>query len=469
MLLRTLSIFMIFSITTACGTSPSKDLQVWHDPLFDQNGGTVLIVDVCIQRDALGDADDYFVIEESKAAAQALLDTSVKYLAANGVQARTTLIPFVCGVLYDTTASQKKVADHINGTVSELQQPFDIESGLKNDTEYLSALSKVSTYAVQKEVASVPEQVAGTAGKNHNESGDQSPQVIVSPEEFKAAAAVIAARTHASSELYLNVAGTSISTGKALGQSVGGFFVAMGTAIATAGLGTGYYAMFMPGRSIDGRFMGAAAVDLESGEITWSKAVYAKGDPIKPDVVAEPETLNLLLFDLVHRSAAALSLNTESVQVLNALSGHKAQVVSMEPPSDYNDACRGSLPIRTMKNGMTIHRYVQESFNNALNRAGIYDADGGISLFGTLSKIEFSSGTMGGWWELEVSLSTEDGRSMTVKSHYNFDSAYAGDIACNRTKEALDPAVQQLIKDTVSNPKFEDLLTKKVAKLGELQ
>ena len=72
--------------------------------------------------------------------------------------------------------------------------------------------------------------------------------------------------------------------------------------MATAGLGTGFFLVFAPGFQIlDGMVMEGALIDLDSGRLTWSNAVRARGDPIHPKVMANPEALDLLFHNLMFR------------------------------------------------------------------------------------------------------------------------------------------------------------------------
>lgn len=77
---------------------------------------------------------------------------------------------------------------------------------------------------------------------------------------------------------------------KAVAQGVSDFIVGMATGVATSG------------HKISGRMMKGALIDLESGELTWSNAVRAGGNPINPDVWLDTVPLDLLFHDLLfHR------------------------------------------------------------------------------------------------------------------------------------------------------------------------
>jgi hypothetical protein len=284
----------------ACSAAPPKNQRVTNDPLLYRDGGVLLVADVCIQQDALGDAHDYFVITEAKAGAQALLDATREYLVNNGIQVSAELIPFVCGAIHDSNNMQFRVATHVNGDVSVGQQPFGVFDEIKDDPDYVNALSTASTYTFQ--YAMMP-----SAGSNadSNKSSSQPPTQLVSSKEFKTAIAQIALRTHASSLLFLSVAGTGTSSGKKTMRVVGNsIIVGILPALVDAGPRTGYHAMPILGHPDGMLWMAGVLVDLKTGALIWSNGVSAYGNPIKPDVVANVKAVKLLLRDLIYQDAS---------------------------------------------------------------------------------------------------------------------------------------------------------------------
>ena len=109
--------------------------------------------------------------------------------------------------------------------------------------------------------------------------------------------------------------------------------------------------------------------------------------------------------------------------------------------------------------GMSIPQFVEKAFNDELKFANIY-SDSGISLAGTLNKIQFSStsGLTNGWWDIGLTLTSSNGKAISVENRYEFKSGFDAITACNQTAQALGPAVQDLIKRTVTDPAFGQLL-----------
>ncbi len=277
-----------------CASHPPKFVTTAHDPLLDKNGGVVLFVDTCIKRGAVV-SGDCVVVEESRAGAEALLDVVRNYLSANGVRVRTAFIPFVCGALADSENSPQKVANNLNDNVRDGQRPFDVSEDLGSDSNYVHALTKVGTFAFQHPF--LPKQEVTSAS---NDSTDKQ-MPLVTVEQFRAATAIVAAKTQASSILYIGVSGLSRSTGQNILRGIGSAIIGTVVGVATGGI------IVMPGPVPDSRLMSAALIDLETAEVEWSNAVRAHGDPVKPDVIAAQSPIELLLSHLVHKEASTWS------------------------------------------------------------------------------------------------------------------------------------------------------------------
>jgi hypothetical protein len=286
-------------VLTGCA-SPKQKFIVAHDPIMDENGGVVLIADVCVKQDVIGD-DDYFVIAEAKEGAKALLSSARKFLEEKQVMIRNELIPFVCGAFsHGNNNASLKVAERIGEEIKESRPPFAVAPEIGNDPELVDALGKLATDSFQRSMI----QKTNDEAKRTRKALPGQPPIIVSPDELKAATKLIAEKMGVSSVLYLGVNGTSISTGKAFAQNMLKISVGMVTGVAT-GLATGglFWVAYMPGGDVDWRYMTGGLVNLNSGECSWTSWASGPGDPLKPKVVAEERLLNTMLFSLVHKPA----------------------------------------------------------------------------------------------------------------------------------------------------------------------
>lgn len=252
----------------------------------------MLLVDACVQKDALGTDGDYFVIEEAEAGGRAAAAALRRYIDGTGVTIRGEIIA-VCAARLNTNSQTVRAADRAGGRVRDAVPPLKLPASIAGDAEYVSALQLISTYSFER--AAVP-------AKKDNIHTNHGPTRI-SMAEFQRAAKVLKDRTGASSVLFLGVLGKSRTGGKALAQFLGAMTVGIGTAYATAGLGTGVYVMFVPGSQVSGSMLEGALIDLDSGELAWSKAVGSIGNPVKPQTLANPEALDMLFRDVMFKPA----------------------------------------------------------------------------------------------------------------------------------------------------------------------
>ncbi len=291
---------LLIVLLAGCAHTPKQTFIVAHDPVMDQNGGVVLIADVCLQKDVVGDGD-YFSIAESKEGAKALLASARTYLREKQVSVRTELVPFVCGSLtHGNHVASFKVADRVGGETKQARPPFAVEPEIGEDPELLKALLTLSGEVYSRTAAQQPSNQAMQAKKGQ----PQPPPFTVGAQELAEATQVVAEKMNASSVLYLGVNGTSISTGKAVGQGLLSAAIGMATGVATGVATHGHvYVMFFPGYSVDWRNMSCGLLNLEAGQCTWSSSVSGPGDPMKPKVVAEPRLVAGMLYGLVHKPA----------------------------------------------------------------------------------------------------------------------------------------------------------------------
>ena len=154
------------------------------------------------------------------------------------------------------------------------------------------------------------------------------------------------------------------------------------------------------------------------------------------------------------------SISADNVMALKsaAASGIAVGAFTQAPIPNQNPnsiMCRGVGPIKT-PDGEPFADFVRTSFVSELKIAGAYAPDAPVQLTGRLDKIDFSS--MSGAWNLGLSVSSSNGRSLSVSENYAYSSSYFGETACNQTAQALMPAVQDLIAKLVHAPDFPSLL-----------
>mgnify|MGYP000489454484 CR=1 FL=1 len=291
---RVFLLYLVFVVAgCASAVTPPTSYEVAPDPILSR-GKVLLVTDVCIQIDCIGDSEDYFVVEDSRYGAESCLPVLQTYLEDSGIQVCDT-IPLVCGASH---GENRIILAGLNtdSDINESPQPIYVDPSIAADQKYIEALSQVSTYAFEH--PTVKHQETPESLKHTEKS-------LVSENEFSAAAEIIRNRTGASSVLFLGVDGKSESSGKAFAKGVGTFVVGMATGLATAGLGvsigdTTYYLMIYPTHQDgDSRIFLGSLIDLDTSRIAWSNTAQWRGDPIEKDIWTNDDPLEYLFHDVL--------------------------------------------------------------------------------------------------------------------------------------------------------------------------
>ena len=312
---RTLPALTLALAAAGCAAPPPSVQRVVAHGAAADAGGTLLVVDVCLNYSPLV-TGDYFVIANARQGASALEAATQQFLDAADVRARSVLIPFVCGALHDPANAPKRVADEIDGVVSERAQPLWVAPALAADADYVNALQILATHVFRRSVAAydkdkppAPAPALDTnTNTNTNSAADADAAAATADDErARRAAALVARKSGRASLLYVGVTGHSLSSGKATAAGVvrvvAGLAISLGIGPAFTAGGAQYGVVFVPGGPVDKRQMAAGLYDLRQGQLVRSRVVGSGGDPMKPEVLAERNGLNLLMRDLLLTSA----------------------------------------------------------------------------------------------------------------------------------------------------------------------
>ena len=154
------------------------------------------------------------------------------------------------------------------------------------------------------------------------------------------------------------------------------------------------------------------------------------------------------------------AINADTNVTLKGLGATDLSVGTFTGPTTFDKSCRAAGPLAP-PDGMSHTDYIKKAFEDELKVAGIYAATNPrITLSGNVKKLEFSSsrGLTGGSWDIEILLSSSNGKTLPVTEHYEFESGFIADTACKQTAEAYSPAVQDLIKKAVRSIEFKALV-----------
>jgi hypothetical protein len=154
---------------------------------------------------------------------------------------------------------------------------------------------------------------------------------------------------------------------------------------------------------------------------------------------------------------AVSATNNQSIKQLGTTG---ISVGNFMAPADFSANCR-ALGAMAVADGMTHTQYLQHAFEDELKIAGAYAVkEARVTLTGNVTKLDFSSShnLTSGYWNIDLGLSSSNGKAMTASEHYEFSSGFAAQEACRNTAEAYSRAVQDLVGKVVSSPEFPALV-----------
>ncbi|MBT6914582.1 MAG: hypothetical protein HOA38_03990 [Candidatus Marinimicrobia bacterium] len=152
------------------------------------------------------------------------------------------------------------------------------------------------------------------------------------------------------------------------------------------------------------------------------------------------------------------SISVDNIQIMKSFNGVKAKVAYFNQGGKFDSNCRLMGPIEPADN-LSFSKFITKAFNDEFKMAGIFSEEG-ARITGNIIHIEFSSitGLTSGYWDISIVLKNRAGKILSIRNKYKFKSGFDAITACNATADALTPAVQDLIKASVSHPEFEKLL-----------
>lgn len=137
---------------------------------------------------------------------------------------------------------------------------------------------------------------------------------------------------------------------------------------------------------------------------------------------------------------------------------------AFQPVPSFQARCRLYGPV-VPPEGMNVTDYVRGALVRELSLAGMLDGGPtGATLTGSLERVAFSArGTVHGTWAMQLRLRSSNGRELLTTDEFVFRTGFFGSGACERTADALLPAVQQLLFKAISSGEFRELLDPQVA------
>ncbi len=118
--------------------------------------------------------------------------------------------------------------------------------------------------------------------------------------------------------------------------------------------------------------------------------------------------------------------------------------------------CRLMGPVKVAP-GKSLTTFIKEAFQEELFLAQAYDTNAPVTIDGRIEKLSFSSVSPANW-EISMRVSSNKSAGYSVSMKYNYETSFDAWSACRNVADAFSPAVQELLRQVVSNPQFPHLV-----------
>ena len=166
-------------------------------------------------------------------------------------------------------------------------------------------------------------------------------------------------------------------------------------------------------------------------------------------------TLALLVAGCETYMAPRYGISADNVVSLKNLAPSQIKIGAFSDPAKFGDGCRAAGPI-TVGDGLTFAGYIRKALIDEMKLAGVYNDNGNVTLTGSIDKLAFSSTVA--FWDIGLTVTSSNGRSVSVEEHYQFPGAFAAVTACKRVSDAYYPAVPNLLQKLIASPDFRALV-----------
>ena len=155
----------------------------------------------------------------------------------------------------------------------------------------------------------------------------------------------------------------------------------------------------------------------------------------------------------------ASTTNVITIQQSMQAQGKKVSIGQVDAATgvDQNPNCRLVGPV-TVAPGKSLAQYIKEAMTEELFLAQVYQPNAASVLDARIEELSFSS-TSPAYWSIKLNVKSNQSEGYTVAVKYGFDTSWSAQSACKNVADAFGPAIQELLKQVVTNQKFA-LLTK---------
>jgi hypothetical protein len=147
----------------------------------------------------------------------------------------------------------------------------------------------------------------------------------------------------------------------------------------------------------------------------------------------------------------------ERLAIQEQIGDAKVKLLDFTAAAGVNDShwCRANGSI-SIGGGKSPSEFVHDALQEELFLARAYANASGVTISGRVDAVTFSSVAPASW-DITLTLSSSTGTSYQVQNRYEFSTSWGAIDACKNVADAFAPAVQALLKKTVSDARFKTL------------
>ncbi len=182
---------------------------------------------------------------------------------------------------------------------------------------------------------------------------------------------------------------------------------------------------------------------------------------MKNKILISTSLVTILLFSGCGIKINEYNVSADNVQTLRNYKDLKLDVSTFTASNKDESSvmCRLAETVSTPK-GEPFSQYIEEALVSELKMASVYDKNSDLKISGNLNKIYGSTMFGNAYWEINVTITSSNGKSITVNTKRDYPSSYLASTACNNMGTSFAPTIKQLINDILNHKDFAELLKK---------
>lgn len=182
---------------------------------------------------------------------------------------------------------------------------------------------------------------------------------------------------------------------------------------------------------------------------------------MKNKILISTSLVTTLLFSGCGIKINEYNVSADNVQTLRNYKDLKLDVSTFTASNKDESSvmCRLAETVSTPK-GEPFSQYIEEALVSELKMASVYDKNLDLKISGNLNKIYGSTMFGNAYWEINVTITSSNGKSITVNTKRDYPSSYLASTACNNMGTSFAPTIKQLINDILNHKDFAELLKK---------